>query len=85
MAETTAQNPAENSSQEEVASVIAELEEYRQRLVDDFTATAKKAKLPKSMAMAQLKQHPEIVKIDAALAKLQGETPDTDEPVAQTE
>ena len=85
MAETTAQNPAENPSPEEVTSVIAELEQYRQRLVDDFTATAKKAKLPKSMAMAQLKQHPEIMKIDSALAKLQGETPDTDEPVAQTE
>lgn len=62
-------------SSEEVASVIAELEQYRARLVEDFTTSAKKAKLPKSMAMAQLKNHPEIVKIDAALAKLRGETP----------
>ena len=64
-----------NPSKEDVASVIAELEQYRARLVEDFTTTAKKAKLPKSMVMAQLKSHPEIVKIDAALAKLKGEMP----------
>lgn len=62
-----------NPSPEEVASVIAELEQYRARLVEDFTTTAKKAKLPKSMTMAQLKNHPEILKIDTALAQLRGE------------
>ena len=66
------------ASSEEVASVIAELEQYRARLVDDFTTTAKKAKLPKSMTLAQLKKHPEILKIDAALAQLRGETPPDD-------
>lgn len=60
-------------SAEEVAEVIAELEQYRERLVTDFTAAAKKAKLPKSMAMAKLKTHPEILKIDASLAQLRGE------------
>ncbi|MEM6868532.1 MAG: hypothetical protein AAGB19_03040 [Cyanobacteria bacterium P01_F01_bin.3] len=82
MAESTSTEPAsaspannEASSPEEVAAVIAELEQYRARLVDDFTNTAKKAKLPKSMAMAQLKSHPEILKIDTALAKLRGEEP----------
>ena len=65
-------------SAEEVAGVIAELEQYRARLVEDFTATAKKAKLPKSMAMSQLKAHPEISKIDAALAQLRGEAPATE-------
>ena len=64
-----------NPSKEDVASVIAELEQYRMRLVEDFTATAKKAKLPKSMVMAQLESHPEISKIDAALAKLRGDAP----------
>lgn len=64
---------ATNPSMQEVAEVIAELEKYRERLVDDFTAAAKKAKLPKSMAMAQLKSHPEIVKIDTSLAQLRGE------------
>jgi len=78
---TVAKNTADTStdsnhatpSAEEVAGVVAELEQYRERLVEDFTATAKKAKLPKSMAMSQLKNHPEILKIDAALAKIRGE------------
>lgn len=68
-------NTSASSSAEEVAAVIAELEQYRARLVEDFTTTAKKAKLPKSMTMAQLKSHPEILKIDTALAQLRGEEP----------
>ena len=60
---------------EEIAQMIAELEKYRDRLVEDFTTTAKKAKLPKSLAMAQLKTHPEIVKIEASLAQLRGGAP----------
>ena len=61
------------ASEQEVADVIAELEKYKARLIEDFTATAKKAKLPKSMVMSQLKNHPEILKIDASLAQLRGE------------
>lgn len=64
---------SETSSQE-VAEVIAELEKYRARLVEDFTTAAKKAKLPKSMTLKQLENHPEIAKIDASLAKLRGES-----------
>ena len=72
----TIENPAQAApSKEEIAGVIAELEKYRERLVEDFINTAKKAKLPKSMVMAQLKNHPEIVKIDASLAQLRGEDP----------
>ena len=59
---------------QEVAEVIAELEKYRARLVEDFTTAAKKAKLPKSMTLKQLENHPEIAKIDASLAKLRGES-----------
>lgn len=74
----TAESPSQEApSQEEIAGVIAELEQYRDRLVEDFTNTAKKAKLPKSMVMAQLKSHPEIVKIDASLAQLRGAVPAT--------
>jgi hypothetical protein len=62
----------------EIAEVVAELQAYRDRLIEDFTATAKKAKLPKSMVMAQLKTHPEIVKIEASLAQLLGEEPATE-------
>ncbi len=70
----SAQSPgSQPPSAEEIAEVIAELEQYRERLVADFTSAAKKAKLPKSMAMAKLKSHPEILKIDASLAQLRGE------------
>lgn len=62
-----------DTSSQEVAQVITELEKYRARLVEDFTTAAKKAKLPKSMTMAKLKSHPEIAKIDESLAKLRGE------------
>jgi hypothetical protein len=65
----------DSPSAQEVADVIAELEQYRSRLIDDFTTTAKKAKLPKSMVMAQLESHPEIVKINASIAQLRGEQP----------
>ncbi len=65
----------EAPSSEEIAQMIAELEKYRDRLVEDFTTTAKKAKLPKSLAMAQLKTHPEIAKIEASLAQLRGGAP----------
>ena len=66
MAES-AQAPGSTATADEIADVISQLEQYRARLVDDFTATAKKAKLPKSMVMAQIKTHPEIVKIDTSL------------------
>lgn len=68
--------PTESTSEpslQAVAEVVAELEKYRARLIEDFSAAAKKAKLPKSMTNAQLKAHPEIAKIDASLAKLRGE------------
>ncbi|MEL6813616.1 MAG: hypothetical protein AAFP03_02235 [Cyanobacteria bacterium J06598_3] len=72
--QSTPPDAAATPSAEEVAAVITELENYRERLVEDFMAAAKKAKLPKSLAMSQLKQHPEIVKIDTSLAQLRGET-----------
>ena len=72
----------ESPSPEEIAGIIAELEQYRDRLVEDFTTTAKKAKLPKSMVMAHLKTHPEIAKIDASLARLRGEAPASAQSVA---
>ncbi|MGB3292843.1 MAG: hypothetical protein WBB01_07655 [Phormidesmis sp.] len=72
MAESAQANELTATS-EEIADVISQLEQYRARLVDDFTTTAKKAKLPKSMVMAQLNAHPEIAKIDTSLAKLRGQ------------
>jgi len=69
MSETTL-TPA---SAEEIAEVIAELEQYRQRIIDDSLETAKGVKLPKKLVMAQLEKHPEIAKIDAALKRLRSQ------------
>lgn len=75
MVESAQNNESASPSPEEIAQVVSDLEQYRERLVEDFMTTAKKAKLPKSMVTAQLKAHPEIAKIDASLAKLRGDSP----------
>ncbi len=56
---------------QDIAEVIAELENYRDRLIEESTETAKKAKLKKSMLMAQL--DPELAKIEAALTQLRNQ------------
>lgn len=53
---------------EELAEVIAELEQYRDRLVNDTTTMAQKAKILKAKMMANL--DPDLQKIDAALQEL---------------
>ncbi len=67
MAETSSQ-PA---TPEEIAEVIAEFEQYRERLVNDTMSAAKKAKLSKKKTMAQLE--PQLAKIDATLEKLRSQ------------
>ena len=69
MSETT-QKPA---SAEEIAEVIAGLEQYRERIIDDSMETAKGVKIPKKVVKSQLETHPEIAKIDAALEKLRSQ------------
>ena len=56
------------ASTQEIAAVIAELEQYRDRLIEESTETAKKAKLTKSALMAQIE--PELQKIETALTQL---------------
>lgn len=56
---------------QDIAEVIAELEQYRDRLIEESTETAKKAKLTKSMLTAQL--DPELAKIETALAQLRSQ------------
>jgi hypothetical protein len=53
---------------QELAEVITELEEYRERLVNETMETAKKAKMMKASVMAQLE--PELAKIDGILQQL---------------
>lgn len=61
-------DPSTPTTPEEVEALIREFEQYRERLVNDTMATARKAKLPKSTVMAQLE--PELARIDGALANL---------------
>ena len=53
---------------EELAAVIIEFEQYRERLLNETMAAAKKAKLPQKTALAQLE--PQLAKIDLTLEKL---------------
>ncbi|MDF0553208.1 hypothetical protein [Kamptonema sp. UHCC 0994] len=64
----------ENSTEtnvEELAEVIAEFEQYRERLVNETMTAAQKAKLPQKAAMAKIE--PELAKIDAGLETLRAQ------------
>ncbi len=56
---------------EELAEVIAEFEQYRERLVGETMTAAQKAKLPQKAAMAKIE--PELAKIDAGLESLRAQ------------
>ncbi|MBF2067770.1 MAG: hypothetical protein IGS39_25635 [Calothrix sp. C42_A2020_038] len=62
---------AEQVNAQELAELIKEFEEYRERLLNETLETAKKAKLMKSVVMAQLE--PELAKIDATIKALQNQ------------
>lgn len=68
MSETSNSKVAEETNSEEIASVIGEFEQYRERLLNDTLTAAKKAKLPKSQVMAQLE--PQLAEIDTILQGL---------------
>ncbi len=68
MSETPQNAPETPNSPEEIAEVLEEFEKYRQRLVNDTITAAKKAKMPKSVVMAQLE--PELQKIDGMIENL---------------
>lgn len=62
--------PTQTADPQEVSEVIAELEQYRQRIIDENIKIAKQIKLPKKKVMDQLSQHPEITRIDTILESL---------------
>lgn len=64
--ETT--NDSNPVTPEELAEVIKEFEQYRERLISDMTNAAQKAKLSKSKMMTKLE--PELAQIDTALENL---------------
>jgi capsule polysaccharide export protein KpsE/RkpR len=53
---------------EELTEAIADLEQYRDRLVNDTLSMAQRAKIMRAAALANLE--PELAKIDAALQAL---------------
>ncbi|MBC1221875.1 hypothetical protein GNF10_08150 [Nostoc sp. UCD121] len=71
MDETSELTTTDNITPQDVAEVIAELELYRERLVQETTETAKRAKLMRVNVMAQLE--PELAKIDSALQELRNQ------------
>ena len=58
----------EQTTSKELTEIIAELEQYRERLVNDTLAMAQKAKVMKAQAMASLE--PSLAQIDAQLQAL---------------
>ena len=73
MTDNTGQSEPNNkpASPQEIAEVIQEFEKYRERLINDMTDVAKKAKLPKSKLKATLE--PELKQIDEKLESLRAQ------------
>ena len=75
MSETLKANTSVPTTQEkEIEEVIKGLEQYRERIINETLEQAKKVKIPKAKAMANLEQHPELSKIDQALNELRSAT-----------
>ncbi|MBD2163874.1 hypothetical protein H6G04_05585 [Calothrix membranacea FACHB-236] len=68
MTDTTELTSSALASSEELNLAIAELEEYRERLVNDTLSMAQKAKVMKAQALASLE--PQLAQIDATLESL---------------
>jgi hypothetical protein len=58
----------EQATPDQLTEMIAELEQYRERIVNDTLAIAQRAKIMKSQALANLE--PNLTKIDATLELL---------------
>ena len=68
MADTTELTSSAQASPEELTEAIAELEEYRERLVNDTLSMAQRAKIMKAQALASLQ--PQLAELDATLESL---------------
>ncbi|WP_323201556.1 hypothetical protein [Nostoc sp. UHCC 0251] len=68
MADTTELTSSTQTSLEELTEAIAELEEYRERLVNDTLSMAQRAKIMKAQALASLQ--PQLAQLDATLESL---------------
>jgi capsule polysaccharide export protein KpsE/RkpR len=68
MADTPELTSIDPATAEELTEAIAELEQYRERLVNDTLSMAQRAKIMKAQALASLE--PNLVQIDATLEAL---------------
>jgi hypothetical protein len=68
MADSPELTSTAQANPEELNLAIAELEEYRERLVNDTLSMAQKAKIMKAQALASLQ--PQLTQIDATLESL---------------
>jgi fatty acid-binding protein DegV len=68
MADTSELTAIAQSTPQELAEMITELEQYRDRLVNDTLSMAQRAKVMKAQAMASLE--PSLAQIDANLEAL---------------
>lgn len=68
MAESQEATAIDQATPQELTEIIAELELYRERLVNDTLSMAQRAKIMKSQAMARLE--PSLTQIDATLQEL---------------
>jgi hypothetical protein len=71
MSENLEINNNDPVSPEELAEVIAEFEQYRERLYNDTMTAAQKAKLSKKATLAKLE--PELAKLDAVIENLRAQ------------
>lgn len=67
-ADTLTENFTEPATPEALTEIIAELEQYRERLVNDTLSMAQRAKIMKSQALANLE--PSLAQIDAQIEAL---------------
>ncbi len=68
LTEDLTENPTEPATPEALTEIIAELEQYRERLVNDTLSMAQRAKIMKSQALANLE--PSLAQIDAQIEAL---------------
>jgi hypothetical protein len=68
MTETSEPAAMDQVTAQDLAEVIEEFEQYRERLFNEAMTTAQRAKLPKAKVLPQLE--PELAKIDAVLQEL---------------
>ncbi|NET33151.1 MAG: hypothetical protein F6K19_14220 [Cyanothece sp. SIO1E1] len=68
MADTPESTPIDQATPQELAEIITELEQYRERLVNDTLLMAQRAKVKQSQALANLE--PNLAQIDAQLQAL---------------